>query len=99
MTVEQLESNMQKARTCLALIRDIAARGALSQDPENVGYALQELSQVFIERAGTEERYFEPISATLIEGLEKLHAELGWVDAGSQDLARGDLDRNCGQWN
>ena len=97
--VEHTQENLSRARKCLAMIRDIAARGALSQDPDLVGYALQELSQVLIERTGTEEIYFEPISTALIGGLEKLHEELDFVDCGSQDLARKDADRNHGQWN
>lgn len=48
---------------CLALIRDIAGRGALPENPEHVGYALQEISQVLFERTGTEERRFEPVPA------------------------------------
>jgi hypothetical protein len=35
------ESNLNLAKKCLSLIRDIAARGASSSNPENVGYALQ----------------------------------------------------------
>jgi hypothetical protein len=81
------------------MIRDIAGRGALSQDSDHVGYALQELSQVLLERTGTENRYFEPIPASLIGGLEKLFEELDFVDGSSQDMARKDANRNHGQWN
>jgi hypothetical protein len=52
-----------------------------------VGYSLQELRQVLLERTGTEDRVFEPISADEIDGLEKLHEELDFVDALSQDMA------------
>jgi hypothetical protein len=81
------------------MIRDIAARGALSSDPEHVGYALQELTQVLLERTGSEDRYFEPIPATLIEGLDKLREELDFVDGFSQDMAHKDSLGNHGQWN
>ena len=54
------EPNLERAKHCLALIRDIAARGERSADPEHVGYALQELSQVLLERTGTQEIDFEP---------------------------------------
>jgi hypothetical protein len=99
LTVASAESNMCQARRCLTLIRDIAARGAMSQDPEQVGYALQELSQVLLERTGTEEIHFEPIPATMIGGLEKLLEELDFVDGSSQDLAHKDAGRNSWQWN
>ena len=75
------------AKLCLALIRDIAARGARSENPEHIGYALQEISQVLIERTGTEERYFEPVPAGQISGLEALKEELDIVDCSSQDMA------------
>src|ERR1700689_1781773 len=84
MNTEHTESNIHLARKCLAMIRDIAARGALSPDPEHVGYALQELSQALLERTGTEEVHFIPISATLIGGLDKLYEELDFVDVSSQ---------------
>jgi hypothetical protein len=34
LTTASAESNIHRARKCLAMIRDIAGRGALSQDPE-----------------------------------------------------------------
>lgn len=77
--------NVEMARKCLGLIRDIADRGASSWDPNWVGYALQELSQVLLERTGTEDRLFEPIPADEIGDLAKLYEELQWVDAGSQE--------------
>ena len=87
---ESAESNLKRARQCLGLIRDIAARGALTQDPDRVGHALQELTQVLIERTGSQEIYFEPVPATLIEGLDKLYEELDFVNDCSQDLAHND---------
>jgi hypothetical protein len=98
-TAASAASNVRKARKCLAMIRDIAGRGALSQDSHHVGYALQELSQILLERTGTQDRYFEPIPASLIGGLEKLFEELDFVDEFSQDMARKDANRNNGQWN
>ena len=77
--------NVEMARRCLGLIRDIAERGALSWDPEDVGYALQELSQVLLERTGTEDRLFEPVPADEIEDLAKLYMELDFVDVCTQD--------------
>jgi hypothetical protein len=56
-------ANVELARKCLGLIRDIAERGALSWDPDDIGYALQELSQVLLERTGTEEDLARPVSA------------------------------------
>jgi hypothetical protein len=56
------ESRVKTAKLCLALIRNIAARGARSENSEHIGYALQEISQVLLERTGTQERYFEPVS-------------------------------------
>jgi len=79
-------ANLDLARKCLTLIRDIAERGAMSWDPEAVGFALQELSQVLLERTGTEDRIFEPIAAGEIPDLAELCAELEFVDSGSQSL-------------
>ena len=79
-------TNVELARKCLCLIRDIADRGASSWDPEAVGYALQEISQVLLERIGTEDRMFEPVPAGEIRDLAALYVELQWVDAGSQGL-------------
>jgi hypothetical protein len=72
--------NIDQARQCLALIRDIADRGAWSHDPEVVGYALQELSQVLLERTGRQDRVFEPISAEVIRDLPALLEELEFVE-------------------
>jgi len=44
--------NIAMAKKCLELIRDIAERGARSHNPENIGHALQELTQVLFERTG-----------------------------------------------
>jgi hypothetical protein len=77
--------NVAMARKCLVLIRDIAEWGAASWDPEWVGYALQELSQVLLERTGTEGRIFEPLPAGELEGLDKLYVELVFVDGVTQE--------------
>lgn len=81
------ESNLDRAKRCLALIRDIAARGAKSEDPDDVGYALQELSQALVERIGTQRIYFEPCLPDQIHGLEALLEELDWVDHHLQSTA------------
>ncbi len=63
------------ARNCLALISAIAARGASSPDPEHVGYALEELTQVLFERTGSQEgssQYLRIGSAMF------LHCLLNW---------------------
>jgi hypothetical protein len=80
-------NNNELAKRCLALIRDIAGRGACSQDAENIGYALQELTQVLYERTGNDERLFEPIPADQIRGLRWLYEELDFVDGASRDMA------------
>ena len=51
----------------------------MSWDPERVGYAVQELSQVLLERTDTEERVFEPVPADELGNLEKTLEELQWV--------------------
>jgi hypothetical protein len=81
-------NNVELARKCLTLISDIASRGACSDDPEQIGYALQELTQVLIERTGTEERLFEPIPAEQMRHLPKLYEELDFVDSCSQSMCR-----------
>jgi hypothetical protein len=80
------EARIELAKTCLRLIGRIAERGARSQNPEIIGYALQELSQVLVERTGTEDRMFEPVRADQIDDLSKLFRELDWVDGSSSDL-------------
>ena len=80
------ESNLEQARKCLSLISSIAKRGACSQNPDNVGYALQELTQVLLERTGKEERVFEPMPGGQIPNLPWLYTELDFVEGCSQDL-------------
>ena len=81
--------SVEKARQCLGLIRDIADRGASSWDANVVGYALQELSQVLLERTGEDERSFEPVPADEISGLDELRVELEWVDGCSREMSVG----------
>ncbi len=81
------EDEVKQARQCLELIGKIAHRAARSGNPDEISYALQELTQVLLERTGTEERMFEPIPVGEIEGLSKLIAELDFVNGCSQDLA------------
>src|ERR1700736_6680961 len=87
-------NNIELARNCLALVSDIAGRGAYSQDPEQIGYALQELSQVLFERTGNEDRAFEPVSADQIGNLQWLHEELDFIHSLSQDM--GASAHRCG---
>ena len=79
--------NIELAKKCLALIRDIADRGVCSQNPDDIGYALEELSQVLYERTGSDDRFFEPIPADQIRGLPWLHEELAFVDSCSESMA------------
>ena len=72
--------NNELARQCLRLISEIAGRGSRSQDPEQIGYALQELTQVLFERTGQDERVFEPVPPSQIGDLRKLHLELDFVN-------------------
>src|SRR5579862_484408 len=74
------------ARHCLKLICDIAARGARSSDPAIMGYALQELTQVLLERTGTQNRIFEPMPVQQIEGLTNLSSELDFVHGCIEDM-------------
>jgi hypothetical protein len=82
------QKNIELARSCLALIRDIAERGASTWDPGQVGYAIQELSQVLLERLGGEEIMFHPVSAGQLTDLAKLYEELLWVDSFSSTSFR-----------
>jgi hypothetical protein len=66
------KNNLAQARQCLELIRDIADKGLGSHDPMIAGYALQELSQVLVERTGTEDRLFEPVSAEQLKTIRLL---------------------------
>ncbi len=78
---------IQLAKKCLTLIASIADRGARSENSELIGYALQELTQVLLERTGTEDRLLEPVPAEKIDGLHLLYEELEFVEAGSEGLA------------
>jgi hypothetical protein len=77
-------ANFELAQKCLIAIRDISDRAVRSLDPENMGYAIQELTQVLVERTGNDERLFEPVSIAQIGDLSKLYAELEFVDECSQ---------------
>ena len=79
-------TNLESAQKCLLAIRDIADRAVRSLDPEIMGYAIQEQTQVLLERTGNDERLFEPVSVEQINDLPKLYAELDFVDGSSQDL-------------
>jgi hypothetical protein len=85
MTTESVR-RIEKARGCLSLISSIAARGASSEDPANIGYALQELTEVLFERTGSEKRLFDPISADQIDDLDQLFEELSLVESFSQSM-------------
>jgi len=80
--------NIQLAKQCLTLISNIAARGATSPNPEEVGYALQELSQILLERTGHLERVFELVAADQIAGLDTLFSDLLFFYG--QDIAAGE---------
>ena len=91
-------NNLELARKCLMLIRDIADRGARSQNAEHLGYALQELTQVLVERTGNEDRLFEPVPPDEIQAddLQRLYAELDFVNSASENLAALALQRETG---
>jgi hypothetical protein len=80
------EDNIKLARLCLRLIAKIAQRGASSQSPEQIGYALQELTQVLFERTGDESRVFEPVEPSQISDLPKLFDELDFVNCAAEGL-------------
>ena len=80
------EARIELAKTCLRLVGRIAERGARSQNPEIIGYALQELSQVLLERTGTKDTVFEPVRADQLQDLTRLYGELDFVDVISSDL-------------
>jgi hypothetical protein len=84
-------NQIDTARHCLRLIRDIADRSATSSDLANGGYALQELRQVGVESAGAKDRLFEPVPANEIVDLEPLLREPQWVDGSSQDMFVGKI--------
>jgi len=79
--------NVEEAKQCLRLIRDIADRGASSWNPEHVGYALQELTQVLLERTGATERAFDPVPASELADLDALLEELDFVNSCSESMA------------
>ena len=79
------EARIELAKKCLRLIGQIAERGARSQSPANIGYVLQELSQVLLERTGTQDRAFEPVDADQLHDLTRLYGELDFVDVSSSD--------------
>ncbi len=100
MTKEQSAQRIENARKCLTLIAHIAARGACSESPEQVGYALEELSQVLFERSGREDRLFEPIPADEIPNLDLLLDELALVDSFSSSMAADPVKfAPPGTWN
>jgi len=80
------EARIELAKTCLRLIGRIAERGARSQSPANIGYVLQELSQVLLERTGAQNRVFEPVDTDQLHDLTRLYGELDFVDVISSDL-------------
>jgi hypothetical protein len=84
------EDRIELAKKCLRLIAHIAERGARSQNPANIGYVLQELSQVILERTGTQDRVFEPVDADQLHDLTRLYGELDFVDVSSSDLMSGE---------
>jgi hypothetical protein len=83
----------EMARRCLSLISEIAGRGARSRDPDQIGYAMQELTQVLLERTGCDDRLFEAVAADQIKGLTKLYRELDFINGCSQDLMASALSR------
>lgn len=86
MTKEVSGIRIATAKECLSLISRIAGRGSSSNRPESISYALEELSQVLVERTGTEERVFEPVTADQIRDLDWLLDELGLVDSFSSSI-------------
>jgi hypothetical protein len=58
-----------------------------------MGYAIQELTQVLVERTGSEERLFEPVSVAQIGDLAKLYGELDFVDGCAQGLVASAAQR------
>jgi hypothetical protein len=79
--------NVTLARKCLALISDVAGRGARARYPHVVEHALQSLTQELLARIGIQEEIVRPASATELFGLESLLEELRWVDDASRDLS------------
>ena len=81
-------NQVETARHCLRLIRDVADRGAVSSDPANVGSA--ELRQAVVESVGDKGRLFEPVPANEIVDLDPLLTELQWLDNSLQDMCEKD---------
>lgn len=79
-------ARLQNARKCLFVIREIADRALSTANEDHLGYALQELTQVLVERTGEQDIRFEPISAAEIPGLPALLEELEFVDSGLQSM-------------
>ena len=84
-------ANTDRTRKCLALIRDIAGRAAVSVDPQHVGYAIQELTQILLERTGVQKPYFLPVSAAELTDLDKLWEELDFANCYSEEAAWKDI--------
>jgi hypothetical protein len=79
-------NRVELARRCLALISNIANRGVSSENSANVGFALEELSQVLFERTGSEEVRFLPLPAEQISDLDVLFEDLSIIESTSQSL-------------
>jgi len=79
-------NQIDTARHCLRLIRDISDRSTTSSDLANGDYASQELRQVGVESAGAKDRLFEPVPEDEIVNLEPLLTELQFVDDSLQDM-------------
>jgi hypothetical protein len=92
---------IETARKCLSLISRIAARGACSECPDEIGYALEELSQALFERTGSDRIMFLPVPANEIRGLDQLLVELGFIDSGSSELGAANPVKGAphGTWN
>jgi hypothetical protein len=86
-------ATFELAQKCLIAIRDIADRAVHSLDPKQMGYAIQELTQVLVERTGNDKRLFEPVSVEQLNDLPKLYAELDFVDGCSQDMVASAAER------
>lgn len=78
--------NIDLGQRCLALIRDIADRGASSSDPDFIGYSIQELRQVLSKTGNADEVRFLPVPPCEIHDLPHLIEELLFVDCSSRDM-------------
>src|SRR5690242_6183101 len=83
-------TNIDKARRCFALIREIAEFGAGAWDPNTVGHVLQEFGDAFLRQTGREDPEFHLVPLDEMNGLDVLLAEL-------QSLLEGirTIDRRC----